>query len=256
MIKVRTKFIKGEGKLSKRAKVCLKEEDKHCCVRQKKSQTSFLVCGFRKIRKRRLKKMAEQETLLIESNEYLKSGIHIGTKFKTKYMANFIYKTRPDGLSVLNLKKIDERLKIAVNFLAQYEPEDILVVGRRESCWKALKKMQELTGVKILAGRYPPGILTNPALDIFMEPKVLLVCDPWPDKNAVEDAIRMGIPVIGLCDTNNQSNNLDVVVPCNNKGKKSIGLIFYLLTTEFLRKKGKLKEKEKLDVKIEDFTEE
>ncbi|MBR9683500.1 30S ribosomal protein S2 [Candidatus Woesearchaeota archaeon] len=198
----------------------------------------------------------QQDTLLIDSNEFLKSGIHIGTKFKTKYMANFIYKTRPDGLSVLNLKKINERLKTAATFLAQYEPEDILLAGRRESCWKALKKMGELTGIKVLAGRYPPGILTNPNLKIFIEPKLLLVCDPWPDKNAVVDAVRIGLPVIALCDTNNQSNNIDLVVPCNNKGKKSMGLIFYLLTTEFLRKKGLLKANEKLDATLEDFTEE
>lgn len=200
--------------------------------------------------------MGEQETLLIDSNDYLASGIHIGTKFKTKYMANFIYKTRPDGLSVLNLKKIDERIKIAANFLSQYEPSDILVVGRRESCWKALKKMKELTGINILAGRYPPGILTNPYLDIFIEPKIILVGDPWPDKNAVDDALRIGIPVIGLCDTNNQANNLDLVIPCNNKGKKALGLIFYLLTREFLRKKGKLKTNEKLNASLKDFTEE
>lgn len=201
-------------------------------------------------------KMAEQETLLIDTNEYLKSGIHIGTKFKTKYMANFIYKTRPDGLSVLNLKKIDERLKTMAAFLAQYEPEDILVVGRREGSWKALKKMNELTGIPVLAGRYPPGILTNPNLDIFIEPKILLVCDPWPDRNAVDDAVRIGIPVIGLCDTNNQSNNLDLVMPCNNKGKKAIGLLFYLLSMEFLRRKGELKADEKFEATIEDFTEE
>ncbi|MFC1686862.1 30S ribosomal protein S2 [Nanoarchaeota archaeon] len=200
--------------------------------------------------------MSNQETLLVDSNEYLKSGIHIGTKFKTKYMSNFIYKTRPDGLSVLNLKKIDERIKLAANLLAQYEPEDILIAGRRESGWKALKKMGELTGIKTLTSRYPPGVLTNPNLDIFIEPKIMLVCDPWPDKNAVDDAIRIGIPVIGLCDTNNQSNNLDLVVPCNNKGKKAIGLMFYLLATEFLRKKGKLKANEKIQATIEDFTEE
>ena len=201
-----------------------------------------------------MKNMAE-ESLLLDSNEYLKSGIHIGTKFKTKYMANFIYKTRPDGLSVLNLKKIDERIRLAVNLLAQYEPKDILIAGRRESCWDALKKVSKLSGMKTLIGRYPPGILTNSNLKIFIEPKILLVCDPWPDKNAVDDAIRIGIPVIGLCDTNNQSNNLDLIVPCNNKGKKAIGLIFYLLTREFLRKKGKLGENEDLPLKIEDFTE-
>ena len=131
----------------------------------------------------------ENESLLIDSKEYLKSGIHIGTKFKTKYMAKFIYKTRPDGLSVLNLQQIDERVALAANFLAQYEPDEILITCRRENGWKALKKLGELTGIKVLPGRYPPGILTNSNLDTFTEPKVMMVCDPWPDKNAVEDEI-------------------------------------------------------------------
>lgn len=201
--------------------------------------------------------MGEQdETLLIDSNEYLKSGIHIGTKFKTKYMAPFIYKTRPDGLSVLNLQKIDERIKVAAKFLSQYNPEDTLVCSRRENGWKALKKLNALTGMKVIIGRYLPGILTNPNLKTFTEPKIILVCDPWTDKNAVDDALRVGIPVIALCDTNNQSNKLDLVVPCNNKGKKSVGLFFYLLAREYLRLKGILGSNEELSAKIDDFTEE
>ncbi|MBT4805577.1 30S ribosomal protein S2 [Candidatus Woesearchaeota archaeon] len=198
----------------------------------------------------------ENESLLIDSKEYLKSGIHIGTKFKTKYMAKFIYKTRPDGLSVLNLQQIDERVALAANFLAQYEPDEILITCRRENGWKALKKLGELTGIKVLPGRYPPGILTNSNLDTFTEPKVMMVCDPWPDKNAVEDAFKIGVPIIALCDTNNQSNKLDLVVPCNNKGKKSVGLIFYLIAREYMQKRGLLKGDEELPAKIEDFTDE
>ncbi len=200
--------------------------------------------------------VSEQESLLIESNEYLKSGIHIGTKFKTKYMANFIYKTRPDGLSVLNLKKIDERLQVTVSFLTQYKPEDILIVSRRENGWKALKKLNELTGITVITGRYPPGILTNPELSTFTEPKIIMVCDPWTDKNAVEDAAKVGIPIIALCDTNNQSNKIDLVVPCNNKGKKSVGLVFYLVAREFMQNKGLLLGDEKMTAKIDDFVEE
>ncbi len=199
--------------------------------------------------------MTEQETLLIDSNKYLKSGIHIGTKFKTKYMANFIYKTRPDGLSVLNLKKIDERLGLAANLLLQYQPEDILVVSRRENGWKALPQLHKLTGIKVIIGRYPPGILTNPNLDTFIEPKLIMVCDPWPDKNAVEDAARMGIPVIAICDTNNQSNKIDLVIPGNNKGKKSVGLVFYLLAREWLKRKGLIQSEEEMPA-MEEFMEE
>jgi small subunit ribosomal protein S2 len=198
----------------------------------------------------------EQENLLIDSKEYLKSGIHIGTKFKTKYMANFIYKTRPDGLSVLNLKKIDERIALAINFLSNYEPEEILIVCRRENGWKALKKLHKLTGMNVITGRYPPGILTNPNLETFIEPKVMFVCDPWPDKNAVEDASKIGIPIIALCDTNNQSNNLDLVVPCNNKGKKSVGLVFYIVAMGYMKKKAMLKGDEEMPAQIEDFVDE
>ncbi|MBI2668742.1 30S ribosomal protein S2 [Candidatus Woesearchaeota archaeon] len=200
--------------------------------------------------------MVEQETLLIDSNEYLKSGVHIGTKFKTRYMANFIYKTRPDGLSVLNLKKIDERISMAAKVLAQYEPQDIVIVSRRENGWRALKLLNKLLGMRVFSGRYPPGIVTNPDLETFFEPKIMVVCDPWPDKNAVEDAVRIGIPVIALCDTNNQSNNIDLVVPCNNKGKKSVGIVFYLMAREYMRKRGLLTGDAEMPAKMEDFMEE
>jgi len=197
--------------------------------------------------------MADEE-LLVPNDTYLKAGIHIGTKFKTKYMENFIYKTRPDGLSVLNVQKIDERIKLMANLLAQYEPKDILVVSRRENGWLPVKMFGKLTGVKFFAGRYPPGILTNPNLKNYMEPKIIVVTDSWPDRNAVQDAIKIGIPVIALCDTNNQANNIDLVVPCNNKGKKSLGLLFYILAKEFLKLKGEIKKDIDFKYKIEDFT--
>ena len=106
---------------------------------------------------------------LVATDQYLKAGIHIGTKFRTKYMQQFIYKTRPDGLSVLNLQKIDQRIRIAADFLGKYAPKDLLVVSRRENGWKAVKKFGKLTGAKVFPGRYPPGILTNPNLEIYIE---------------------------------------------------------------------------------------
>ncbi len=198
--------------------------------------------------------MTEEENLLVPRDEYLKAGIHIGTKFKTKYMEKFIYKTRPDGLSVLNLQKIDERLGIAGKFLSNYDPERIVVVCRRENGWKAVKKLGEVTGMNIFAGRYPPGILTNPNLRNYTEADVLVITDPWPDRNVINDGITVGIPIVALCDTNNQANNIDLVIPCNNKGKKSLGLIYWILANEFLRHKGKLKKGETVDVPLEEFT--
>jgi small subunit ribosomal protein S2 len=196
------------------------------------------------------------EEFLVPQDVYLKAGIHIGTKFRTKYMEQFIYKTRGDGLSVLNLQKIDERIRYAARLLSSYDAEDILIVSRRENGWKAVKLFGEVTGCKFFAGRYPPGILTNPQLKNYMETKILLVTDSWPDRNAIMDAQNIGIPVLALCDTNNQANFIDLVIPCNNKGKKSLGLFFYVLAREYLKNKGRIKSDSDFKHTIEDFTEE
>lgn len=194
----------------------------------------------------------QQENLLVPIDNYLKSGIHIGTKFKTTYMNSFIYKARPDGLFVLNLQKIDERLRTCAAFLSHYAPEDIIVISRRENGWKPVRLFGKVTGVRVIPGRYPPGILTNLYLKTFIQPKIMLVTDAWPDRNAIHDAVKAGIPIIGLCDTNNQSNDIDLVVPCNNKGKKSLGLFFWILAREYLKARGLPSDfKETID----DFTE-
>jgi small subunit ribosomal protein S2 len=193
-----------------------------------------------------------QETL-VPHDVYLKSGIHIGTKFKTKAMEKFIYKTRPDGLSVLNLQKIDERLKVASTFISQYEPEEILVVCRRENGWKAVKNFKKITGIEVFAKRYPPGVLTNIELETFMEKKLVIIVDEWADRNAIKDSIKMGIVTMCLCDTNNNANNIDLIVPCNNKGHKSLGLVFYVLAREYLKNKGMIKNEEEMILKIDDF---
>lgn len=197
-----------------------------------------------------------ENAFLVPQDVYLKSGIHIGTKFRTKYMDSFIYKTRPDGLSVLNLQKIDERIRMAANLLSQYAAEEILICSRRENGWKAVKAFGKHTGIKVFAGRYPPGILTNPKLDTFIEVKAILVTDSWPDRNAIKDAIQIGLPVIALCDTNNQSNQIDLVVPCNNKGKKSLGLLFYIVAREYLKQRGVLGADQEPPFSLDEFTEE
>lgn len=196
------------------------------------------------------------EELLIPNDDYLKSGIHIGTKFHSKYMRNFIYKVRNDGLSVLNLQMIDERIKQAGNLLSNYAPEDIVIVCRRENGWKSVRMFSKVTGSKCFAGRYPPGILTNPQLKNFMEAKIMLLVDIGPDKNALKDAIVSGIPTIALCDTNNTANKLDLIIPCNNKGKKSLGIIFWLLAKLYLETRGMINKGQAFGYSYDDFTDE
>jgi len=196
--------------------------------------------------------MAE-ENFLVPIDSYLQSGLHIGAKFKTGFMEPYIYRIRPDGLCVLNISKIDEKLRLAAKLLSHYEPHEILVVCRRENGHKSAKLFAKVTGAKVIAGRYLPGSLTNPAFEYYIEPKLVIVSDPWLDRQVVNDAIKANIPIIGFCDTNNTTENLDLVIPCNNKGNKSLGLIFYVLAREYLRAKGTIQKTAELDIPLNDF---
>ena len=105
--------------------------------------------------------------------------------------------------------------------------------------------------IRVFAKKYPAGILTNPELPNFFETEMVFICDPWVDKNALRDANRIKKPVFALCDTNNYAFGIDYFVPCNNKSSKSFGLVFYILTKEYLKAK-----KIKADVKLSDFVDE
>lgn len=197
--------------------------------------------------------MTMGQKLSVPLEKFLAAGVHVGLKYRTRYLKDFIYKIRPDGLCVLNVQKIAERIRVVGKFLAQYEPEDILVVCRRDSGHSAVKEFARATGVKYFIGRYLPGTMTNMSYEFHFEPKVLLVCDPWPDLNAMKEAFKINIPVLALVDSNNTTNNIDLFVPCNNKGRKSLGLIFYVLAKEYLKNKGKLEGGEDLKIPLENF---
>jgi|TARA_Y100000310_G_scaffold325821_1_gene389899 small subunit ribosomal protein S2 len=198
--------------------------------------------------------MAEKKTAsktLVSVEEYLESGIQIGTKFKTKSMEPFIHKVNPkNGIALFDIQKVDQKLQAGAKFLAKYNPEDILVVCRRENGWKAAKKFAKSIGAKYYVGRYPAGVITNPQLKTFIEPKVMFVADPRGDKNAVKDAFLMKLPIVALCDTNNTLRNVDVAIVCNNKGTKSLGLVYWILANEYLKATG-----QKVKLKLEDFIE-
>ncbi len=199
----------------------------------------------------------ETETLLVPLEQYLASGVHIGTKFRTAHMSRFIYKVNPNGLCVLNVQEIDKRIRLAGKILAKYNPEDIVIVCRRENGWKAAKAFARVLGIeKVFAGRYPAGIITNSNLSTFFEPKLMLVIDPMPDKNAVHDALISGTTVLALCDSNNTIESIDYCIPCNNKGSKSIGLVLWILAGIYMQERGLLERGKNIDTPIEDFVSE
>ncbi|MBS3051261.1 MAG: 30S ribosomal protein S2 [Candidatus Aenigmarchaeota archaeon] len=165
--------------------------------------------------------------LLIPREKYLSAGVHIGMTSKTADMDRFIYKVRPNGLAVLNVGMLDKRIEYAANTLA--EMKKILVVSRKENGQDPARKFAEIVGAKSIAGRFMPGSLTNPSYKDFFEPEVTIIVDPAADRQAIKESIQMRIPIIGLADTFNDTSYIDIVLPCNNKGKKSVALILWLL---------------------------
>ncbi len=191
---------------------------------------------------------AKEYESLIPMDEYLAAGVHIGTQQKTEDMKRFIYRVRPDGLYVLDVKASDERIKIAASFLSKFDPMRILVVSARQYGQYPAMMFAKVVGAKSLVGRFIPGTLTNPQYRNFMEPDVVIVTDPIGDSQAVKEAVDVGIPVIGMCDTNNMTGNIDLVIPTNNKGRKALALIYFLLAREILKLRG-----QKLDYVVSDF---
>ena len=193
--------------------------------------------------------------LLVQQEKYLEAGIHIGTKIKTPDMNQFIYKARQDKLFVLDLKKVDDRLRFAAKLISRYDSSTILVVASRAYAANAASKFASLVGCKVIAGRFVPGIFTNPARPNFCEPKLLFVCDPKGERQGILEASHVGVPVIALCDTDNSTKFVDWIIPCNNKGKKSLALIFYLLTREVMKVRGLIASNEEFKIPLEEFEE-
>ena len=189
--------------------------------------------------------------MLVDRTEYLTSGVHIGMKTCTKYMRQFVYKIRDDGLAVFNIQMVDERIRMAAKFLSNFD--SIMIVSRKGNGITPSEKMADVLDGKAIAGRFPPGTLTNPSFRNFYEPDVIFLVDPLVDKQAITEAKRKRIPVIALCDTFNEASDVDLIIPANNNGRKSLALICWIMTREILKNKGKIKENSEYAHTLQDF---
>ena len=194
-----------------------------------------------------------EENLLMPRETLLSSGIHIGTRMKTGDMEQFIYRVRPDGLFVLDIKKTDDRIRAAGKFLARFEPAKIAATAGRLYAQEPVRKFCEVTGATPVIGRFIPGLLSNPLYPNRIEPEVLIVSDPRADFQAVKEAAAVGIPVIALCSTDNEFAGVDLVIPTNNKGRRALAVIYWLLARQVLRERGELSTDKDLPVTIDDF---
>lgn len=195
----------------------------------------------------------ELEEPLTEMEQYLASGVHIGTRQKTGDMDPYVYRVRSDGLFVLDVRQADERIAATASLITSYDPKDVYVVSVRQYGQRPVSKFGEVTGVKTNAGRFIPGTLTNPSYEGYVEPELIVITDPVADEQALAEASEVGTPVVGICDTDNKTKNIDLVIPANNRGRKALALIYWLLAERVLRERGDLDEDEEWKVSLEEF---
>lgn len=183
----------------------------------------------------------------------LSAGIHIGTRIKTKDMAYFIYRVRPDGLFVLDVKKTDERIGMAAKFISRFDPKKVVAISSRLYGRVPVQKFCEVTGCIPITGRFLPGLFTNSSHSDHIEAELLILTDPKADWQAVSEASAVGIPVIALCDTDNDFRDVDFVIPINNKGRRSLATVYWLLAREVLKARGEIFADGTLQVSLDSF---
>lgn len=183
----------------------------------------------------------------------LSTGIRVGTPVKTKYMVPFIIRANPEGLYILDISKTLSRIDIAAKFISRADISKVAVTSAREYGKTPVERFCNLTHAKYILGRFMPGTFTNPALPKYMEPQIVIVTDPQADQQAVLEATRAGVPVIAICNSDNVTSKVDVVIPANNRGRKALATVYWLLAREVLKKQGVIKTDSEMKVPIEDF---
>lgn len=183
----------------------------------------------------------------------LSTGIRVGTPIKTKFMNSFITRANPEGLYILDISKTLARIDVAAKFIGRTNIANVAVTSAREYGKTPIEKFCELTGARGIFGRFMPGTFTNPSLPKYMEPEIVIVTDPQADEQAVLEATRAGVPVIALSNSDNITSKVDLVIPSNNRGRKALATVYWLLTKEVLKKQGKIKSDSDMPLAIDDF---
>ena len=165
------------------------------------------------------------------------ANCHLGGKKITKQMRKYIYTIRKDGIAIFDVNKIYEKIQVAARIIASVDPDSVISVSSKPAGQRAVYKFGHFTKTQTVTGRWSPGMLTNQTTKKFIEPRLLIVTDPRTDYNAILESSYVNIPVIAICNTDNNLRYVDCAIPCNNRSSRAIAMIWYLLTKAVLEVK-------------------
>ena len=162
------------------------------------------------------------------------AGCHFGGKKITKQMKKYVYTVRSDGIAIFDVNKIYEKIQVAARIIASIDPDSVISVSGKPQGQRAVYKFGHFTKTQTVTGRWSPGMLTNQTTKKFIEPRLLIVTDPRTDYNAILESSYVNVPVIAVCNTDNNLKYVDCAIPCNNRSSKAVAMIWYLLTKAVL----------------------
>jgi small subunit ribosomal protein SAe len=179
----------------------------------------------------------------------LMAKTHLGAKNCNHQMTKYVYGRRKNGTNVIDIRKTFEKLVFAARVIAAIpDAKDVCVISGRVQGQRAVLKFAKHIGASAIAGRYTPGTFTNQIQKAFQEPRLLIVTDPYTDHQSIRESAYVNLPTVALCNTDTPLRYVDIAIPCNNRSKHSIGLIWWMLAREVLRLRGSVLRSDTWDI--------